>query len=138
MPFNLIFYFKYLANLLLFFWCFFFFFFPLRSLISINGLCILYIHADPADCCFMDKTVPGKEVPDEVTRESLISISYSEPDKVPTSKLSSEKLNSENHLGRVDSNGDEKYRSELISISYTQSPETGGLPVSLSPGELKD
>ena len=116
----------------------FFFFFPLRSLISINGLCILYIHADPADCCFMDKTVPGKEVPDEVTRESLISISYSEPDKVPTSKLSSEKLNSENHLGRVDSNGDEKYRSELISISYTQSPETGGLPVSLSPGELKD
>ncbi|KAL0007416.1 hypothetical protein SO802_008918 [Lithocarpus litseifolius] len=93
---------------------------------------------DPADCCFMDKTVPGKEVPDEVTRESLISISYSEPDKVPTSKLSSEKLNSENHLGRVDSNGNEKYRSELISISYTQSPETGGLPVSLSPGELKD
>ena len=138
MPFNLIFYFKYLANLLLFFWCFFFFFSPLRSLISINGLCILYIHADPADCCFMDKTVPGKEVPDEVTRESLISISYSEPDKIPTSKLSSEKLNSENHLGRVDSNGDEKYRSELISISYTQSPETGGLPVSLSPGELKD
>ena len=86
----------------------------------------------------MDKTVPGKEVPDEVTRESLISISYSEPDKVPTTKLSSEKLNSENHLGRVDSNGDEKYRSELISISYTQSPETGGLPVSLSLGELKD
>ncbi|KAF3962209.1 hypothetical protein CMV_013254 [Castanea mollissima] len=66
----------------------------------------------PADCCFMDKTVPGKEVPDEVTRESLISISYSEPDKVPTSKLSTEKLN--------------------------KSPETGGLPISLSPGELKD
>ncbi|KAL4600296.1 hypothetical protein ACB092_11G188600 [Castanea dentata] len=92
----------------------------------------------PADCCFMDKTVPGKEVPDEVTRESLISISYSEPDKVPTSKLSTEKLNGENHLGRVDSNGDEKYRSELISISYTESPETEGLPISLSPGELKD
>lgn len=131
MPFN----FKYLANLLLFFWCFF----PLlRSLISINGLYIPYIHADPADCCFMDKTIPGKEVPDEVTRESLISISYSEPDKVPTSKLSTEKLNGENHLGRVDSNGDEKYRSELISISYTESPETGGLPISLSPGEPKD
>ncbi len=41
----------------------------------------------------MDKTVPGKEAPEEVTRESLIAISYPVPDKVPTSKLSSEKLN---------------------------------------------
>ncbi|KAK7838981.1 hypothetical protein CFP56_018879 [Quercus suber] len=47
----------------------------------------------------MDKTVPGKEVPDEVTRESLISISYSEPDRVPTTKLSSEKLNESPETG---------------------------------------
>lgn len=86
----------------------------------------------------MDKTVPGKEAPEEVTRESLIAISYPVPDKVPTSKLSSEKsekLNSENLVEAIDSNGEEKCRSELISISYTQSSETGGLPV--SPRELK-
>uniref|UniRef100_A0A2N9IZZ1 Uncharacterized protein n=1 Tax=Fagus sylvatica TaxID=28930 RepID=A0A2N9IZZ1_FAGSY len=93
---------------------------------------------DQAGCRFMDKTVPGKEAPEEVTRESLIAISYPVPDKVPTSKLSSEKsekLNSENLVEAIDSNGEEKCRSELISISYTQSSETGGLPV--SPRELK-
>ncbi|KAB1225054.1 hypothetical protein CJ030_MR1G027576 [Morella rubra] len=81
----------------------------------------------------MEKTVPGKEVPDEVTRESLIAISYSLPDKVPTSELSSEKLNGESLV--VDRNDEEKYRSELISISYTQSPVTGGVPG--TPGELE-
>ncbi|KAB2595132.1 hypothetical protein D8674_030582 [Pyrus ussuriensis x Pyrus communis] len=79
---------------------------------------------------FMDKAGLGKEAPEEVTRESLIAISYSLPEKNLTSKLSSGKLNGE----AVDTDGEEKFRSELISISYTESPEVGGLPVTM--GEL--
>jgi len=78
----------------------------------------------------MDKS----EIPEEVTRESLIAISNSLPDKDPASKLLSEKLNGENLVGEIDYSGEEKYRSKLISISYTQSPDTWGLPV--APGGL--
>ncbi|KAM1048808.1 hypothetical protein ACFX1X_028216 [Malus domestica] len=80
---------------------------------------------------FMDKAGLGKEAPEEVTRESLISISYSEPEKNLTSNLSSGKSNGE----AIDADGEEKFRSELISISYAESPEVGGLPV--TKGELK-
>ncbi|KAM2064820.1 hypothetical protein ACFX16_028174 [Malus domestica] len=80
---------------------------------------------------FMDKEGLGKEAPEEVTRESLISISYSEPEKNLTSNLSSGKSNGE----AIDADGEEKFRSELISISYAESPEVGGLPVTM--GELK-
>lgn len=80
----------------------------------------------------MDKGGPGKEALNEVTRESLIAISYSEPDKTRTS----DKLNGETLVKAIDSDGEEKFRSELISISYTPSSEFGGLPV--ANGELKD
>ncbi|XP_059435050.1 uncharacterized protein LOC132168006 isoform X2 [Corylus avellana] len=43
------------------------------------------------DCWFMDNSVSGNETSEEVTRESLIAISYSLPDKDPTSELLSEK-----------------------------------------------
>ncbi|PON87527.1 hypothetical protein TorRG33x02_167050 [Trema orientale] len=93
----------------------------------------------------MDKTAPRKEVPEEVTRESLISISYSLPEKVVTSKPSTDKVNGGSLIEGVDSDGEDKFssdgedkfRSELISISYTQSPDVGGLPVALE-GELKE
>lgn len=90
----------------------------------------------------MDKSVPGNETPEEVTRESLIAISYSLPEKDPTSELLPEKLNGENLVGGIDCSGEDKHRSKLISISYTQSPDTGGLPVTpgglpTTPGELK-
>lgn len=88
---------------------------------------------DQTDCHFMDKTVPGNEVPEELARESLIAIAYSLPEN-PNSKISSETLNGEN-IGGVDSNREEKYRSELISISYTQSPDSGSQPV--TPREIK-
>lgn len=76
----------------------------------------------------MDKSVSGNETSEEVTRESLIAISYSLPDKDPTSELLSEKVNGE-LVGGTDCTGEEKHRSNLISISYTQSPDTGVLPV---------
>ncbi|KAJ7950684.1 Dna replication complex gins sld5 [Quillaja saponaria] len=82
----------------------------------------------------MDKTEPGKEAPEEVSRESLIALSYSEPEKVLTGRRSSEKLNSENLVQSVGCD-DEKYRSELISIYFSHCPETEDLPVAL--GEQK-
>lgn len=76
-----------------------------------------------ADCHFMDKSELGKEAREEVTRESLIAISYSVPDTDPLdSKLTPDKING------VDSDSDaadgaaDKFRSELISISYSDSP----------------
>lgn len=83
----------------------------------------------------MDKKESGREVSDELTRESLIAISYSVPDKDQSPGLFPEKLSS-GHLVEG-SNGDEteNYRSKLISISYTQSPDIKPQPV--SPGEHK-
>ncbi|TXG62435.1 hypothetical protein EZV62_009429 [Acer yangbiense] len=77
----------------------------------------------------MDKSTLGNEAPAEVTREALIAISYPGPDKALASKLLPEKLNGENQIEVNDSDGAEKYRSELISISYSPSPETKVLPV---------
>ncbi|KAG6597232.1 DAR GTPase 2, mitochondrial, partial [Cucurbita argyrosperma subsp. sororia] len=87
----------------------------------------------------MDITVPGKNVSEEVTRESLIAISYSEPESALSSKRPSGKLNSKN-LNLVEGkefDADEKYRSELISISFLESPpEIGSVPVGKLKGNL--
>lgn len=80
----------------------------------------------------MDKGVPGKEALNEVTRESLIAISYSEPEK----NLTSDKWNGETLVKAIDADGEDKFRSELMSISYTLSSEFGGFPV--TNGELKN
>ncbi|GLT92845.1 hypothetical protein SLE2022_106600 [Rubroshorea leprosula] len=77
----------------------------------------------------MDKMICGKERPEEVTRESLIAISYAEPDKVLASELSPEDLNGEKLVEGEDPDGTDKYRSELISISYPKSPDIEGSPV---------
>nr|DAD18177.1 TPA_asm: hypothetical protein HUJ06_019640 [Nelumbo nucifera] len=79
----------------------------------------------------MDTQVPGKEVSQELARESLIAISQSIPDKVLVSELYSENLNNKNVVEVEESDGAEKYRSELISISYMQSPDIKTLPVAL-------
>lgn len=86
----------------------------------------------------MDKEALDKEVAEEVARESLIAISYSEPDKVFASKSSSEKVTGESLIGGIDGDAEDKFRSELISISYTQSPDIGVLPVGVTQGELKN
>ncbi|PPD98569.1 hypothetical protein GOBAR_DD04379 [Gossypium barbadense] len=58
----------------------------------------------------MDNKKPGNDgTADEVTRESLIAISYSLPDKVAAaSKLSSDNSNREKLFERKGSDGDEK------------------------------
>lgn len=70
----------------------------------------------------MDKSALGKEAREEITRESLIAISYSVPDKALAFKLSSECLNGEK-LGDRGFDGAEKFRSELISITYLESAD---------------
>lgn len=96
----------------------------------VNDVFGVWIMADKVDCHFMDKAEPGKKVSEEVARESLISISYCLPDQVFTSKPCFEKVNGEILVADVDSETDEdKFRSELISISELQSPEIGSLPV---------
>ena len=84
------------------------------------------IRAGQADCNFMDKSAPGKEACEEVTRELLIAISYTLPNNTSASKLSSEIPNGETPATKVstDYDGAEKYRAELIAISNSESPAT--------------
>ncbi|KAF3449476.1 hypothetical protein FNV43_RR10204 [Rhamnella rubrinervis] len=72
----------------------------------------------------MDSRLTCERVSEELTRELLIAISYSVPEKVFDCNLSSENFSRVD--GLVVSNGDlvaEKYRSELISISYVDAPD---------------
>ncbi|THG10970.1 hypothetical protein TEA_028063 [Camellia sinensis var. sinensis] len=83
----------------------------------------------------MDKKEPGKEVSEDVTRESLIALSYRLPEKDLALGFSPENLNSESLVEGIDGDGAERYRSKLISISYSESPEVKTVPV--APGESK-
>lgn len=78
----------------------------------------------------MAKKESDKEISEEVTRESLIAISYSEPEKDPSIESAPENSKYENVVKSV--NEDDKYRSELISISYAESPDT-----EVQPGKFK-
>ncbi|KAK3035475.1 hypothetical protein RJ639_034445 [Escallonia herrerae] len=82
---------------------------------------------------YMDKKEAGEKPAEDLTRESLIAISYRLPDKDPAPGLLPEKL--DNVIEGTNGDRDENYRSKLISISYTQSPDTKSLPV--SPGDLE-
>ncbi|KAJ6874130.1 hypothetical protein NC651_032845 [Populus alba x Populus x berolinensis] len=78
----------------------------------------------------MDKISSGKEVHEEkvAARESLMDIS----DLLPENSNSTERpIEVKDYF-----DGTEKYRSELISISNSQSPDIKGLPVPL--GEPSD
>ncbi|MCD9641956.1 hypothetical protein HAX54_028515 [Datura stramonium] len=86
------------------------------------------------DSHYMDKKESGKEISEEVTRESLIAISYCEPEKDLSIESAPENSNDENVVKSVNVDTDDKYRSELISISYAESPDTEVQPV--SPGEF--
>ncbi|XXG42982.1 hypothetical protein AAC387_Pa01g3122 [Persea americana] len=86
---------------------------------------------------FMDTTAPRIKVSPDLARESLIAISQLNPDK----NLSAPKLlhgNAKNCNGVAvnESDIDEDYRSKLISISYTRSPDSEKIPT--LPGNLLD
>lgn len=87
-----------------------------------------------------------KETSEDATRESLIAISYRLPEKkdshLPEKKdldpeFAPENLNKSETLvkGITGGDGEEKYRSKLILISYSESPDTKSVPV--GPGDIK-
>ncbi|CAK7356180.1 unnamed protein product [Dovyalis caffra] len=84
---------------------------------------------------FMDNKAAGKEVSQELARESLIGISYCLPDKILNSEVVPQAVNGEEKLPVINGDEAEKYRSELISISYSQSTYPATSPVALENNE---
>jgi len=70
---------------------------------------------------YMDNRSPAKESK-EVARESLIAISNSLPEKTLDSNFVSESKKSDG-IAIPNRDKDDKFRSELISISYAESPD---------------
>ncbi|XP_073219476.1 uncharacterized protein [Cicer arietinum] len=71
----------------------------------------------------MDSKSPSKkESTDQVARESLIAISNTSPDKILDSNSVSESKKSDGGV-LPNCDQDEQFRSELISISYSESPD---------------
>lgn len=72
----------------------------------------------------MDNGLPcNKEVSEELTRESLIAISNSVPDKASESNLSLDPFIIFDGFSASSGDVAEHFRSELISISDAQSPD---------------
>ncbi|KAK1424992.1 hypothetical protein QVD17_20334 [Tagetes erecta] len=79
-------------------------------------------------CYYMAKKEVGSDISVDLARESLIALSYSLPD---TELFSTEFPKSgQNATEAVKPDGNEKLRSELISISYAESTDTKDSPVS--------
>ncbi|KAE9607394.1 hypothetical protein Lal_00026568 [Lupinus albus] len=70
----------------------------------------------------MDNKSPSKQESKDVARESLIAISNASPEKVLDSNSALESKKSD-VVSVTNSDGDDKFRSELISISYEESPD---------------
>ncbi|CAA3020591.1 Hypothetical predicted protein [Olea europaea subsp. europaea] len=83
----------------------------------------------------MEKKEPGKEISEDMTRESLIALSYSIPEIGLNSEDSPKNLDSEKAVQPLDCDIDDNYRSKLISISYSQSPD--GMVQPALPGQLE-
>lgn len=78
----------------------------------------------------MAKREVGSDVSEDLTRESLIAISYSLPDKhFPLKDLPRISNGLKNVADAANIDKKDKCRAELISISYAQSPDTKFLPV---------
>lgn len=77
----------------------------------------------------MAKKESGKEIFEEVTRESLIAISYSAPEKDLSVRSRPENSYTENVIKAVNGDKYDNYRSMLIRMYYTKSPDTKVEPV---------
>ncbi|KAL1540047.1 hypothetical protein AAHA92_24460 [Salvia divinorum] len=83
----------------------------------------------------MDKAEPQKELSEDSTRESLIALSYRIPDNEQPAAASPKNTGGENACGNPHFDGEEKFRTELISIAYSPSPDVEVRP--LSPVEFE-
>lgn len=82
---------------------------------------------------YMDIESPNKEVSKDLARESLIAISNLLPDNSGENDVKlPQTLSNGNGVAVTNSDITEKYRSELISISYAQPPDAKPLPVGLN------
>ncbi|KAI4308347.1 hypothetical protein L6164_031430 [Bauhinia variegata] len=70
----------------------------------------------------MDNKSPSKKDSEEVVRESLIAISNASPDTVLGLNFASESKK-EDGVAVSNNDGDDKFRSELISISNAESAD---------------
>ncbi|GKU95720.1 hypothetical protein SLEP1_g9042 [Rubroshorea leprosula] len=77
----------------------------------------------------MDTRPPCAKVSRELARELLIAISYCSPENVLNSGFQPENTNKTNGVSLANGDGAERYRSELISISYAESPDALTPPV---------
>ncbi|EEF42450.1 conserved hypothetical protein [Ricinus communis] len=73
----------------------------------------------------MDIKEACKQASQDLARESLIEISYSLPEKVQTPDVGEISVGED-----MNNDGADRFRSELISISYSQSPDITLSPVS--------
>lgn len=81
----------------------------------------------------MDKADhPKKELSEDSTRESLIALSYGVPETEQPAAAPRENTSGETPV----CDGEEKYRSELISISYSPATDVKVQPSSPLPVEL--
>ncbi|KAL4326336.1 hypothetical protein GQ457_11G021220 [Hibiscus cannabinus] len=79
----------------------------------------------------MGSKVPSDKFSRELVRELLIAISYSVPDTDLNVEHASKNIEGANGSVVPMTDGAEKYRSELISISYAQLPDDQVPPVVL-------
>lgn len=79
----------------------------------------------------MDNGKMTKRPIDDATRESLIAISYGVPETDANAEYSPENKDEEKVVESPTYDGDEKYRSELISISCSLSPDAKVSPPGL-------
>ncbi|CAH1416177.1 unnamed protein product [Lactuca virosa] len=83
-------------------------------------------------CCYMAKREFGSDVSEDLTRESLIALSYTLPDtNLSSTDVTKSSKSVKNVEEAVNSDEREKFRADLISISYAESPDTKDLPVSI-------
>ncbi|KAK6919878.1 hypothetical protein RJ641_015782 [Dillenia turbinata] len=85
----------------------------------------------------MDKKSPTADIA-EIVRDSLIAISQTPEVNCCPPKLLPKTSKNENQVNAILGDAAEKYRSELISISYLESPDTKTLPaMPRMPGKLE-
>ncbi|KOM44894.1 hypothetical protein LR48_Vigan06g020000, partial [Vigna angularis] len=72
---------------------------------------------------YMDSKSPSKKASEELSRELLIAISDALPDKFLDSDIVPESGEDADGFARPNVDWDDKFRSELISISYVESPD---------------
>ncbi|KAK7367681.1 hypothetical protein VNO80_09699 [Phaseolus coccineus] len=88
---------------------------------ALSNISTLHLLSEVSES-YMDIKSPSKKAPEELSRELLIAISDCLPDKILDSDIVTESDDADG-FGRPIVDWDDKFRSELISISYVESPD---------------